>query len=358
MMENSNLLDQVVLRFLDEYTPFHEDLSAIALTPDKHLWLGSDETTTLERLSQVDAHTFGDHQNFQLADVIELPASTEEEIDIEGLAYADSYLWIVGSHSTKRKKPKPDKKEKKNLKRLATIESEANRYILARIPVINGSLLPSYPHPENPSQALTAAKLELTEKGNLLMDALESDPHLGSFIVSKIPGKDNGFDIEGIAVSNQTIYLGLRGPVLRGWAILLEIEVEQISPTHLGLKEIGLEGQRYKKHFINLGGLGIRDLCFDGQDLLILAGPTMELDGPVKVFRIKNGFGRSDEGLVWEPERILDIPHGEGKHHAEGMTLFAPITQQSSLLVVYDSPDETTLSDGATGVLADVFLMS
>ncbi|MBD0363289.1 MAG: DUF3616 domain-containing protein, partial [Coleofasciculus sp. C3-bin4] len=97
-MENSNLLNQVVLRFLDKYTPFHEDLSAVVLTPDKHLWLGSDETTTLERLSQVDACTFGNHHNFQVADVIDLPASTEEEIDVEGLTYADYYLWLVGSH--------------------------------------------------------------------------------------------------------------------------------------------------------------------------------------------------------------------------------------------------------------------
>lgn len=354
-MEKSNLLNQVVLRFLDKYTPFHEDLSAVVLTPDKHLWLGSDETTTLERLSQVDACTFGNHHNFQLADVIDLPASTEDEIDVEGLTYADYYLWLVGSHSTKRKKPKLDKKDKKNIKRLATIESEANRYILARIPLVNGELLKACPHPENPAKQLTAAKLQLTEKGNLLMDALESDPHLRPFILSKIPSKDNGFDIEGMAVCHPKIYLGLRGPVLRGWAIILEIEVEATSATLLNLKKVGTEGQLYKKHFIKLGGLGIRDLCFDGQDLLILAGPTMELDGPVKLFRLKNGLNRSDEGLVWEPEVVLNIPHGEGKHHAEGVTLFAPIAQQPSILVVYDSPSETTLVDGATGVLADIF---
>jgi hypothetical protein len=126
----------------------------------------------------------------------------------------------------------------------------------------------------------------------------------------------------------------------------------------LGLKAIGTEGELYKKHFLKLGGLGIRDLCFDGQDLLILTGPTMELDGPVKLFRLKNGFNGADDSLIWEPERVLDIPHGEGNHHAEGMTLFGSIAQQPSILVVYDSPDETTLLDGETGVLADVFALS
>lgn len=354
-MENSNLLNQVVLRFLDEYTPFHEDLSAVVFTPDQHLWLGSDETTTLERLSQLDAHSFGNHQNIQIADLIELPASTEDEIDVEGLTYADYYLWLVGSHSTKRKRPKPDKTETKNLKRLATIESEPNRYILARIPLINGELLPSCDHPENPEQKLTAAKLQLTDKSNVLMEALESDPHLSPFILSGIPSKDNGFDIEGIAICGQKVYLGLRGPVLRGWAIILEIEVEATSETVLGLKQIGAEGQLYKKHFLKLGGLGIRDLSFDGQDLLILAGPTMDLDGPVKLFRVKNGLNLPEDSLVWEPEVLLIIPHGEGKHHAEGITPFTPIAQQPSILVVYDSPDETTLLDGETGVIADVF---
>ena len=41
----------------------------------------------------------------------------------------------------------------------------------------------------------------------------------------------------------------------------------------------------YRKHLLRLGGLGVRDLCPHGQDLLVLAGPTMDLDGPVHVFR-------------------------------------------------------------------------
>ncbi len=357
-MDKTNLISQVALQFLDKDMPFHEDLSAVIFTPDQHLWLGSDETTSLERLDKIDAHTFGNHQSIQLAELIELPASSEEEIDIEGLTYADYYLWLVGSHSTKRKQPKPDKKDKKNIKRLTTIESEANRYILARIPLINGELFPSCPHPEYPDQKLSAAKLQLTDQGNILIDALESDPHLSPFILSRIPSKDNGFDIEGIAICSQKVYLGLRGPVLRGWAIILEVEVETSGENLLKLKKIGPEGQLYKKHFLKLSGLGIRDLTFEGQDLLILAGPTMDLDGPVKLFRVKNGLNLPSDSLVWEPEVVLSIPHGEGKHHAEGMTLFAPIAQHPSVLVVYDSPDETTLLNGATGVIADVFSLT
>src|SRR4028119_1988388 len=114
-MVNSNLLNQVVLQFREQFQPFHEDLSAVLLTPDKHLWLGSDETTTLERLSFDGSRTFSNHQHIDIGEFIELPAAQHEEIDIEGLAYADYYLWFVGSHSWKRKKPKADKTEEKTV---------------------------------------------------------------------------------------------------------------------------------------------------------------------------------------------------------------------------------------------------
>jgi len=120
--------------------------------------------------------------------------------------------------------------------------------------------------------------------GNELTRALSQDEHLQPFL--EIPGKDNGFDIEGLAVANGRILLGLRGPVLRGWAVILEVELRENKqdPSILKLKNIGPADQPYRKHFVDLGGLGIRDLCIHGNDLLILAGPTMDLDGPVTIF--------------------------------------------------------------------------
>ncbi len=354
-MVNSNLLNQVVLQFREQFQPFHEDLSAVLLTPDKHLWLGSDETTTLERLSFDGSHTFSNHQHIDIGKFIELPAPKHEEIDIEGLAYADYYLWFVGSHSWKRKKPKVDKTDEKNSEQLAKVELGKNRFILARIPLVNGELFQSCPHPQYSDKQLTAAKLQLTKTGNLLMDALGSDEHLHPFIFAGIPSKDNGFDIEGLAILEDKIFIGLRGPVLRGWAIILEVEVESTSLESLKLKEVGDRGKLYKKHFVKLGGLGIRELCFDGQDLLILAGPTMDIDGPVKLFRLQEGFNSADNLFSWEPKPILDLPYGEGNHHAEGVTLFNAIAQQPSILVVYDSPSPTTQLGEASAVTADIF---
>lgn len=354
-MEDATLLNQVILQFQDKFQPFYEDLSAALLTSNGHLWVGSDETTTIERLSFDGDRTFSDHQIIEIGELIDLPAGKDEEIDIEGFACTDNYLWFVGSHSPKRKKPKPDKTDKKNAERLATVKSENNRYILARLPLVNGQLHQSCPHPDDPKQNLTAAYLKLTEKGNVLTDALASDPHLSPFIISGIPSKDNGLDIEGMAICNGRILLGLRGPVLRGWAIILEVEVEATSSTVLELKNLEADNKFYKKHFVNLDGLGIRDLCLDGQDLLILAGPTMDIDGPVKLFRLEGGLHSEDNTFAWEPMPILDLPYGDGNHHGEGVTLFNSIAQQPSVLVVYDSPSEDAKVDDAIAVFADIF---
>ncbi|WP_017318047.1 DUF3616 domain-containing protein [Mastigocladopsis repens] len=355
-MHNSSLINQVLLTFADSFKEHRKDLSAVMLTPEKHLWLGSDETSTIERLSFLDAKNFAQHKQFHVAEFISLPAPEEQEIDIEGLAYTDYYLWLMGSHSYKRKRPKPKHSDEKNIKRLAKIASEPNRYIIGRIPLVDGELFPSCPHPNNPNIELSAAKLEVTQQGNLLMEALADDPHLGFFVKAAIPGKDNGFDMEGIAVYQHKIFLGLRGPVLRGWTVMLEIELEDSNPGLLGLGKIGEEGKRYKKHFIFLNGLGIRDLCLDGEDLLMLAGPTMDLDGPVQVYRLKNGVNLQ-ENVLNHPELVLDIPYGNKDDHTEGITLFQNIAGIPSLLTVYDSPANKRLVEDA-GVLADVFALN
>lgn len=352
-MISTHLLKQITLTFTDSFHEHREDISAVLLTQNQHLWLGSDETSTVECLSLVDGDKFANHQQFRIAEFIDLPASEDEEIDIEGLACADHYLWFVGSHSYKRKNVKQNKTDETNISRLAKVTSEENRYILGKIPLVDGKLFKSCPHPQNSTKQLVAAKLELTNQGNLLMSALADDPHLGFFVKAAIPGKDNGFDIEGLAVDDNKIFLGLRGPVLRGWAIILEIELEDSQPGLMRLSNITEEGKSYKKHFIWLKGLGIRDLCLVGKDLLILAGPTMDLDGPVQVYRLEN-IDNLPENILHRPNLVQEIPYGDRCDHAEGITLFDDVSGVPSLLVVYDSPAKNRLV-GNDCAIADVF---
>lgn len=344
-------MEKILLRFESKFAKSRENLSAITITPGEVLWLGCDENTSIERLTKTDEKTFAGHEVFDLKEFIELPNQSGEEVDIEGMDYRNNYIWLVGSHSLKRPKAKSKRTDLENIQKMAQIKREENRYLLARIPVNGDRLCKSCNHPENPEITLTAAKLENTPNGNLLIDALLNDPHLAPFLKSQIPSKENGFDIEGLAVYEDKIFLGLRGPVLRSWAIILEISVKESSPSSLKLKKLG--DKYYKKHFVYLSGLGVRELVIDGQDLLVLAGPTMDLDGPVRLYRIENGVNLPEESML-KPAAILDIPYGEGVDHAEGLLLWGKEEKQKSLLVVYDSPAKERLQED-DGILADLF---
>lgn len=355
-MPEGFLLSRILLRFEDESEDLLGDLSATTITPDGSLWVGSDELLGIERLSPLEPNIFGNHQHFPVGNFVEL-FNEEEEIDIEGIEYSHHYLWITGSHSTKRKKAK-GKDPEKDIQRLSEIKAESNRYLIARIPVINGELVKIGSNPENPTEKLTAACLQKTAKGNLLIDALSEDPHLGSIITSLLPSKDNGLDIEGLTVFKNRIFLGLRGPVLRGWAIILELELAESEPGVLTLKEVGAAGELYKKHFVDLDGLGVRELCFYGEDLIVLGGPTMSLDGALRVFRWKNALQRSGDTICGqdsgELEVLFDLPIKVGTDHAEGLALFPCLGYSNSLLVVYDSPDESR-KPRPREIFADVF---
>ncbi|WP_421655374.1 DUF3616 domain-containing protein [Leptothermofonsia sp. ETS-13] len=352
------LLSRVLLRFAEESEDLLGELSAVVRTPDGNLWLGSDELNTIERLSPIEPYIFGKHQPFKVGDFVPL-LNQEDEIDIEGIDYSDSYLWIAGSHSLKRKKPK-GKNSDKDIRRLAEIQRELNRYLIARIPVIEGELYKTCPHPRDPDRELTAAYLQRTEESNQLIDVLKEDEHLGPYLSMPIPGKENGFDIEGLAVYKDRLFLGLRGPVLQSWSVILEIEVKELELGVLTLKTLGKDGKKYIKHFLELNGLGIRELCFCGDDLIILAGPTMQLEGEMRLFRLKKVLERSHDSLIWETsnhlEVLFDLPFTIGSDHAEGLSLFPCLGQQNALMVVYDLPDERRRI-APNAVFADVFLL-
>ncbi|HEY9768143.1 MAG TPA: DUF3616 domain-containing protein [Coleofasciculaceae cyanobacterium] len=347
-------LTRVLLDFEAEREKIISDISAAAFSPDGSLWVGSDEMIGIERLSPLGCHHYGEHQSFLLQDYIDL-FNTDDEMDIEGMDFSDGYLWLTGSHSTKRKKPKKDDLAT-NLERMATITTDLNRFILARIPVINGKLIKSFVPQEGNS--LSAACLQTTAERNILFEALTEDPHLKPFLEMGIPSKDNGLDIEGLAVKDGRLLLGLRGPVLRGWAIVLEIEPIEKEAGILELKQIGDDGAKYKKYFLNLNGLGVRELCWQGDDLLILAGPTMALEGEMQVFRWRKA-AQSEGDMIQEQDEselfpLFDLPFTIGSDHAEGLALYSCWEAEDGLMMFYDSPNQLRLK-GDKQIFVDVF---
>ena len=337
-----------------------DGLSAVVAIGDT-LWLACDETTRLERLTRSRGNVYGDHKAFALRDYLRLPADDKEEADIEGLDIAGGYLWLVGSHSLKRGILKPDKPAAENRKRLAGSTADGNRFLLARIPLVrNGKTVTLAKSTGSGAKKRVASQLHGDATGNDLTAALQDDEHLKPFLA--IPGKDNGFDVEGLCVVEERVFVGLRGPVLRGWCTILELAVhdDPEHPSMFGLDAIGPGRRPYKKHFLDLGGLGIRDLCVSGPDILILAGPTMVASGPVRVLRWRNGAKPSAESVTFAEaiEQVTEVPYGIGVDHAEGITLLPADDQgHRSMLVIYDAPSETRKKGrpGDVVVRADIF---
>jgi hypothetical protein len=354
--------DPELNRIDDGDKELRDGISAAVLVGDT-LWAACDETTRLERLTRGREDGYDSHRAFPLSEFLTLRAGEEEEADVEGMDVADGYLWLVGSHSLKRANPKRGKSADDNRKRLGEVTADGNRFLLARIPLVaDGEGYTLAKETARGERRLVAARLRGDAESSELTAALKSDKHLGPFF--GIPGKDNGFDIEGLALSGERIFVGLRGPVLRGWATIIEVEVQddEQDSSELRLKGIGPDGRPYRKHFLDLGGLGVRDLCADGKDLLILAGPTMDLDGPVTIFRWEGGLRPEKQSVVFadELQKVLDVPYGIGVDHAEAITLVpAGESGRRGVLVLYDAPaDERKRGREGEAVLrADIFTL-
>ena len=321
------------------------NLSGAAFTGE-WLWVAGDEACGLTRLQRLPSRSgdplhFGNPLDFPLADLLSLPGAADDEADLEGMATDGGMLWVVGSHGYKRKAPKADRSHAENAKRLAKCSLDRNRCLLACLPIEAGSdgapaLL------RKTDDGRQARRLKGDASGNELSRLLADDPHFGPFMA--LPGKDNGFDIEGLAVRGSRVLVGLRGPVLRGWSALLEFEVEA-KGEYLRLKPLDAQGTLLRKHFLQLDGLGVRDLHFSGDDLYLLAGPTMVLNGEIRLFKWSGAaqlFASNRDSVRFEHELVSSValPHGRGTNRAEALCDMPPslVGDAPGWLVLYDAP--------------------
>ncbi|WP_438394970.1 DUF3616 domain-containing protein [Caballeronia sp. DA-9] len=313
---------------------------------DNALWVAGDESTTIERLTSNDYANYKDHVSLDLTRSFDLPGKEQEEIDLEGIAWdkENERLWLVGSHSLRRKKPRPDDSDADAFKALSKISRQDNRYLLGYLDFTRsdrrGDARALAAHPPS------GHALPFDKGDNALIKTLRTSKTYAPFL--DLPSKDNGLDIEGMAVANDRVFLGLRGPVLRGWATILQITLDLRTNGELELRPTDRKDRDYVRHVLDLDGLGIRDLCAYGNDLLILAGPTMVLDGPMRVFRWRDALGHEQGNCVdgRQLEMLLDLPYGDRVDHPEGITLFEQNGAAPLLLVVYDSASGGQMREG------------
>ena len=331
----------VALRFrTDPDCPAVANMSA-AVRVGGTLFLAGDENAAVERLTR-DGDSWGNHKRLPLADYLDFD-EPDEEADLEGLAVDDGWLWVLGSHARTRPKLKKDAGQIDTLE-LANLKDTRPRCVLARLPLVerDGAWLPVREDGDR-----RAAMLKQTKRGNALAAMIRDDKLLRPF--TRIPAKEGGVDMEGIAVCGDRVAFGMRGPVIGGNALLIEARTRTTKKGNLKL-----DGDPVKR-LLDMEGLGIRDLKRCGDHLLILAGPTTGLSGPCALYLWRGWANDPPQDAhslrLHRPERLFDLPFGRGEDHPEGWALW----DENRLLVVNDSPAKARLADEGTTLTADLY---
>jgi len=285
------------------------NISGVAVRGD-FLILGSDEGAAIQVLKRNGLKAY-------LSDATQVIVldNSGDEVDIEGIAAGEKYVYVVGSHSRKRKKVKKSKSSKKNHERLATTKSEPSREQLFQLQLdADGKLV------KDSIKKLT------------LRDIFADHPVLALF--QPIPSKENGIDIEGIAVNekNNEIYIGFRGPVLRGNftpVMVLTLDDGQFEQTTL----------KHELRYVNLGGRGIRGMTRIEDSFLILGGPVGDEPTPYHLFSWdgKDMVPGKDRPKASEHIKLLcEIPLPNSTAKAEGVEFLEQKESKVYFLVVYD----------------------
>jgi hypothetical protein len=255
--------------------------------------------------------------------------------------------------SLKRDSPDAEDSLDEQLDDLSDIDLDDNRFTLGCIPCIEqDGRFKLVKVTEWEGKQVTAKLMRGGTHSTELRNALLGDKHIGKFM--NIPCKDNGFDIEGLAIHNKRIYIGLRGPVLNGFAVILEIRCSSLDDTLIMMAHPN-EDLLYRKHFIDLEGMGIRELNCDSEgNLFLLAGPTMDLDGTISIYRIEGGLPDLPASVTHSPQRLFDVARGSrlkhGEDKAEGMALI----NDNKILITYDSPTKQRLKSNDC-VVMDIY---
>jgi len=233
-----------------------KDLSAIGRV-GPYLVIGGDEAVGPDKnLNIIQVLSKQEDGQYVVGEDILLPdvdKNDGRELDIEGIAVDGNFIYVVGSHSARRNKASSNKSYKRNHKTFnqRKVKEEPSRDWLHRIEVNQ--------------QVQPVAKMSIS-----LRDVISNHNALKAF--SEIPSKENGVDIEGIAVDDGWVYVGFRGPVFRdNYVPVLKFKFDQHEKSASLI-------------FVKLDGGGIRDMASVQDGFLIVSGPVGDAPGPYQVY--------------------------------------------------------------------------
>ncbi|HEY1189865.1 MAG TPA: DUF3616 domain-containing protein [Gemmata sp.] len=277
------------------------NLSAVGVV-GKFLVVAGDEDDRLQVLRRD-----GDH--YELVPDREIRLNdTGAEADIEGIACEGNTVFAIGSHAAKRPKLKPTATRTENRAKLEVIEpAPASRSILVRFQL---------------SADGTASDLKRTT----LRPLIDSNPLLRPF--ATVPCKENGVDIEGLAVRAGQLFVGFRGPVLQhGLVPVLTCPFPEAA-TQAEIVYLALDGR------------GIRDLEAVRDGFLVLAGPVNDAATGFGLF-LWDGRDCTPGG-PGEPGRVQflgPLPTPDGAK-AEGLAVETESDHEYRVLVLFDGLKE------------------
>lgn len=310
-----------------------DNVSAVAFGGG-HLWTATDEKATFERLTADKGGLVYDAAaSFRLKDIFG-DEFRKVEADIEGLCFnkpkgRPARLWMTGSHALVRKKY-TERDSGDLLGRTegmgaseAKLRRENARTLLGLVNIVAGKPVKS-----------SARMLPLGDGEGSLIATLRAGWRELAHATER-PAKENGLDIEGIAVDGMKVFLGLRGPVVGPYGIILEVDVQDTGSALEILRPAKLPACR--PHLIHTGGLGIRDLALHADGLAVLAGPTMDMDGPFEIRMAAAPASRWDPADLSARNTVLlkELGSQGGTRRPEGIALL-----DGKVLVVSERKDK------------------
>ena len=289
-----------------------KNFSAVVVA-DPFVILGSDEGKTLRVFARTE-------HGLELKGT-PIPLPVDGEADIEGLAIRKPAkdgrftVFAIGCHCRNRGKVDDDESLAANRKAFSGVDKEGSRANVFRFQV----------------DAKTGAPIGTPEHVSLT-SVLKKDAILGPF--TEIASKENGIDIEGLAIGpDGRLIAGFRGPVLReNFVPVLAFDFD--------------DPKRSEVRWLNLGGLGIRDITAVKGGFLVLAGPVGDGRPDYRIFFWDGtdaipGKGKSHKTVIQD---LLEVPRPDPEDFdvkAEGLAVLDENAQRYEVLLVFDGPQNS-----------------
>ena len=222
--------------------------------------------------------------------------ATFKDLDGEAVAFAAPYFYVAGSHGCSRHSNK----------------FRASSFILARVRVDD-----------------QGNQIGDTETTYRLSEALSMAQETGVFFGKDLNEAD-GLNIEGIAVIDEQLIVGLRAPVINSKAFLVSVDLELLfSPV----------SSRPMRHVrtipLPLGPhVGVRDLAvISDRKLLVLTGPAQEQEEILSSFFLVD---LTSPGSAIQLATLSPIVEDDARGKAEAVVVLDRNVDSLRVLVMFD----------------------